>query len=94
MNVKSADIKRITDNNKAVIGMLKTFLPHGLPPKEYDIRDNKYVKMIKKLEESDNVLLYGLDRLEEINLKDSMFVNQKDYDDFNEHIRKSRLIDI
>ena len=61
MNVKSADIRRIRYNNKDVIDMLKTFLPKELP-REYDIRDNKFVKMIIKLKESDNVLLYGLDR--------------------------------
>jgi hypothetical protein len=61
MNVKSGDVSRIRSNSMHVIEMLKTFLPKELP-REYDIRDNKFVKMIERLRESDNILLYGLDR--------------------------------
>ena len=64
MNVKSRDVQRIRSNNMHVIDMLKTFLPKELP-REYDIRDNKFVKMIEILKESDNVLLYGLDSIDD-----------------------------
>ena len=65
MNVKNAERSRIRNNTKCVIDMLKTFLPKELP-REYDIRDNKFVKMIKLLKESDDVLLYGLDRTDDL----------------------------
>ena len=61
MYVKSIDVQRIRYNNIGVIEILKTFLPKSLPT-DYDIGYNKFVIMIKKLEESDNILLYGLDR--------------------------------
>ena len=64
MNIKNAERSRIRRNTRCVIDMLKTFLPKELP-REYDIRDNKFVKMIEILKESDNVLLYGLDSIDD-----------------------------
>ena len=90
MTIKSADIKRISYNITNVTGVLKDFPRHQAP--QYDIRDNVIVKMIEKLKESNNVLLYGLDKLDEINAKDGGFVKVEDYKEMQEYYKKTRLL--